>query len=142
MNVNNIATKITKHVDLIGGVVGASAFGFDNLMDNVQRIPEHGHIPDIGYTFRTFFKGAVGAKLKDAIMLYVVGYGAEALGYPKYGKPIKKFAEGYTKGLAAQHVLHFSTHDDSGSFPRGSPRRNARSTGVRRNPMQSQFAVM
>jgi len=115
MNVNSMVSKITKNIDKIGIAAGALSFGLDKLLANIQALPTKGHIPDIGWAIEEFFRGEAGQKTKDGIMLYIGGYAVEALGFPKIGKPLTKFAEGYVKGHAIQHLLYFSTHNDSGS---------------------------
>lgn len=113
MKVQGIVSKLTKHADTLGLIVGAGAYGFDNLLNNVQLLFTQGHFPDLQQMISELFVGDMGDKMKSGIMLYIGGYIAKDLGFSQ-GNALMKGSEGYLKGLIAQHALFWSTHSPKG----------------------------
>jgi hypothetical protein len=113
LNLDNIFSKLESKADLIGSVAGGLSRGLDSLMANLMALPTHGHIPDLQQTINEFL---VLPDIQPTAFMWIVGYIARELGWSK-GQVLQKFSEGYLKGLAAQHVLYWSTHSSPGHVP-------------------------
>jgi len=116
LSLDNIWSKLQRNADVLGMAAGVFSVGYEDLINNVQTVLEHGHMPDLQQMIREAFRGHMGDNMKTGILAWIGGYIAEEMGYD-IGKTLKKGSEGYMKGLLIQHVIYWSGHT-----PKGEPR--------------------
>lgn len=121
MNVNSIASAITKNAGLLGGVLGfatGSTHGWSDVESSFENLLSgQVHIPDMKNAIRSYLDQPY---FKNGLILYGVGWLAQALKIPflaKYGNAIKKFGGAYAWGSFLNMLLWSMTHGEEGSNP-------------------------
>jgi len=124
MKVGGIVSKLMKHSELAGGLLGfltGSTQGFEDVRSSFENLLSgQVHFPDVSDMINSYLGQPY---FKNALYLYLFGWISKELGLPvigKHGEKIKKFAQAYGGGSFLNMALWHMTHSDEGSNPGGS----------------------
>jgi hypothetical protein len=109
LSAKGIIGKIETHAELIGGAVGITSWGLDQLMQSIGSVAAGNiHMPDLSNMIREFFWQDKNKQLLlTGVGIYLAG---EVANVPA----LKKGGKGLIEGNAIQHVLYWITHADEG----------------------------